>query len=327
LCYKGIIGVSSGKRVPINSPLVHEVQTLHSRNGNGLCPLDLTKPGEFCANPLLCKIVCLVCGDPVMDGTDPDFELFKEFIREPTTDFETIITIQSEMKARGLEWTEQWDTPIHKRCSKKTGCKCVVAVGTTVCPTHFTRLSNPFIPAPIVVTTQPLPASPASTGQVKEKEALLLRYNLTKANWLPPPTATEVVGVEPSSPVKAVISLMPSKPEGGGASKAGSAKAKNSKTVLMAKDAEKCAFTLDRWKGYNSHPTNTKGSPLLPSNVVQGGGKKPFSLQEHMRQFDTELHGPRIRNGVKGYVRYDGVFIPTPHDVNCMQTDGSLTPG
>jgi hypothetical protein len=269
-----------------------------------------------------------------MDGTDPDFELFKEFIREPTTDFETIITIQSEMKARGLEWTEQWDTPIHKRCSKKTGCKCVVAVGTTVCPTHFTRLSTPFFPAPLAVatSTKPSPVLPASTGQAKEKEVLLLHgYNLTKATWLPPPTATEVVGAEPSSPVKAVPSSpMPSKPEGGGGvSKPGSAKkAKNSKTVLMAKDAEKCAFTLDRWKGYNSHPTNTKGTPLPPTNVTQGGGgKRAFSLQEHMRQFDTELHGPRIRNGVKGYVRYDGVFIPTPHDVNCMQTDGSLTPG
>jgi len=316
--------VSSGMRVPLDSPLIDEVQALHSKNGNGLCPLDLSSPGEFCANPLLCKIICLVCGGPVMYGTDPDFELFKEFIREPTTDFETIITIQSEMKERGLEWTEQWDTPIHRRCAKKTVCKCVVAVGTTVCPTHFTRLSDP----PLLGAPIPTPA-PADTKvskvlvpihQPKEK-TVVTRYNLTKAHWLPAPTATEIP--VPLPPAKPVACTMPSK---SGVAPKAPVLAKNSKRMLMAKDAEKCAFKLDRWKGYTSHPTNAKGKAPPPSSTP-GGGKKAFNLQEHMRQFDPELHGPRIRNGVKGYVRYDGVFIPTPHDVNCMDKDGELTPG
>ncbi len=99
--------------------------------------------------------------------------------------------------------------------------------------------------------------------------------------------------------------------------------AKTSKVALMAKAAEKCAFKLDRWKGYTSHPTNT----AREGPTSGGAGHKGFSLQEHTRRFDPELHGPRIRNGVKGYVRYDGVFIPTPHDVNCMHKDGTLTPG
>lgn len=331
LCFKGKIGVSSGIRVPVGSPLIDEVQAMHAAKGNGLCPLDFRNPGEFCSNSLLCKMNCLVCGEAMMDGTEPDFELFLDFMNDPTTEITTMFSIDDVMKTRRLAWTEQWNTPIHRACSKKTVCKCVVAIGTTVCPTHFTRLdSGPprpkSAPAPArVPTTDPDP--PRNDGEDDEPPALatarIYTYKLTKADWLPTPSAMPIPPPEcPPERKKIHITAPIVRPDGQAKPAKTIAKPKTSKTVVLAKAAEKCAFKLDKWAGHNGHPSN-KGLPG-PRVNSEGSG---FSLEEHARRFDPELHGPRVRNGVKGYVRYDGVFIPTTHDVNCMHADGSLTPG
>ena len=75
-CFKGRIGVSSGVQVSKGSPMVDATQVLHAARGNGLCPLDLKAPGEPCENQALCRMTCLVCGQSMVDGTEPEFETF-----------------------------------------------------------------------------------------------------------------------------------------------------------------------------------------------------------------------------------------------------------
>lgn len=342
VCFKGKIGISSGMRVPLGSKLIDEVQALHASKGNGLCPLDFRNPGECCSNPLLCKMNCLVCGKAMMDGTEDDFELFMDFIRDPTTEITTMFSIEDVMKSRGLTWTEQWDTPIHATCSKKTRCKCVVALGTTVCPTHCTRLDA----AKTTVTSGPNPTSSRgrrieqgpivcpTVSKAKEEDPRISlgsthTYRLTKADWLPMPSVLPISRPEQTVDTRKALetrrvheTMAIVRPDVKAKPFKAISKAKTSKTVILAKAAEQCAFKLDKWAGHNAHPTNA-GMPAPHSKAPSKG----FSLEEHARRFDIEFHGPRVRNGVKGYVRYDGVFIPTQHDVNCLNADGTLTPG
>ncbi len=329
-CFKGAIGISSGRRVPVNSPLVDKLQVYFSAQGNGLCPLNLRKPGIPCGNHLLCRFRCLVCGKTTIDGGDDEFELFNEVCGGGPVAVTTGIMISEQMKERGLAWVERWDTPIHKKCLKKMSREQAMAV-TTQAPEVSEQLKRHVVQPQ---TLAPVKKSPPVVGSVGEEPArkesqgiTAVRYTLGKASWLPPPTMT-AVSVTPGS----ASGKLNSRPSGSKAAvvvqaksvkKAEVVRPKTCKAVLMEKAAEKCAFKLDTWTPHNKHPANSSfpgaNKPNVPSTV--------FKLEEHLRLFDPDLHGPRIRNGVKGYVRYDGVFVPTPNDVNCMHADGSLTPG
>ena len=146
-CFKGMIGVSCGLHVTKQSHLVDPVQVFHSSQGNGLPPIDLAAPGEYCENQALCKMVCLVCGKTTIDGEDPAFESFLDFFDEGDDKPVTLkYDIREAMEEHGLVFVNQtgkgkkkagqWDTPVHTKCTFETVCECIVPLGVTTCPTH-----------------------------------------------------------------------------------------------------------------------------------------------------------------------------------------------
>jgi hypothetical protein len=356
-CFKGKIGTSCGLRVDRYSPLVDEVQVMHSSRGNGLCPLDFRYPGEFCVNSKLCRLVCLVCGKTTVDGTDPEFELFCSlFGGESSEDEESVcpVTLKYEihdaMQTHHLVWTEQWDTPIHKGCSMKASCRCVLALGTTFCPKHKFALSRDqstrkmrsgqgrdegFNESKQSMSLRDAPKTmPVTSGDNPRvvPKAVTVKASMEKASWLPPATKTALV-VHYNPPIASNGHLgrkTVTNPNEQSKNMPGNSKT-NIKKARLELDASKCAYKLDTWTA--THPTNQKlkgpageecGSSKDLTQAAQKGG---FSLENHYKLFDPAIHGAWKKNGVKGYVRYDGVFIPTSSDVNILHEDGTLTPG
>lgn len=146
-CFKGAIGVSRGLYVTKQSPLIDAVQVFHSARGNGLPPIDLDSPGEYCPNQALCRMVCLVCGETTIDGEDPSFESFLEFFDEGDDKPVTLkYEIRDAMEDNNLVWVKpavpskkqagEWHTPVHARCTFETDCSCTLPLGSTVCPSH-----------------------------------------------------------------------------------------------------------------------------------------------------------------------------------------------
>lgn len=361
-CFKGKPGVSSGIKVKKGSPLVDEVQAMHAAKGNGLCPIDFRHPGEFCSNPLLCKLVCLVCGKTMVDGEDPEFELFLDVFGGYSSDEEVDVATNHEVKLAvktlGLVWTDQWSTPIHKACSKKAACKCVVAIGTTWCPKcqwpvegkgnaqapsppsfrakakavlvqEGSGEKKPLLPPPVPRAKDlKLVAAPV-VAVVRTKMAL----PFTKADWLPPPSMT-AQAVHLMSPEPPLTGSRNFRDAYGIKGKAGAAvvkpPVKTIKTVRLEQAAATCAYKINAWTA--THPTNKMlggGDITGPSDAAstKHAGGKPFNLADHYRLFDPAQHGWMKIKGVKGFMHYNGVFIPTEHDVICIHEDGTITPG
>lgn len=339
-CFKGRPGVSCGIKVKKGSPLIDEVQAMHAANRNGLTPLDFRHPGDFCSNPALCKMVCLVCGQTMIDGEDPEFELFLNvfggYSSDEEIDVATNYEVKDRMSALGLVWTKQWDTPIHKACSKKAVCKCVVALGTTTCPVHqfpleqnrrslaVTAETQPAkpkppkqLPVPVVATTGVAPSTKVAPAMSRGGTRLM------KADWLPPPKMaanTVQFQASPTGNGKGAAMDVKCKQVGGVIQKQ---PIKTIKTVRLEQAAATCAYKIDAWTAV--HPTNKKLDNPLAATVPGKGSS--FSLEDHYRLFDPDQHGWRKINGVKGFMHYNGVFIPTDQDVIVIHNDGSITPG
>ncbi len=317
-CFKGKIGQSSGQYVSRGSKLIEEVQALHSARGNGLPPLDLKSPGEFCENPELCRLVCLVCGQTTVDGTEDEYSLFQEFFCEESHEITMKYEINDAMTKYGLVWTELWDTPVHAHCSKKTVCKCVVPVGTKVCPVHKRSLAEPPVagkkdaksmraPEGKPKAVVPVPTQPSSRGGVET----------SKATWLPTPSQkTRALGIDAWSEEavgtrkeKKRPAPVPPKP--------------TLKTQQMEAAAKKCKFKINAWSRANTS-WEGRGGEVSHAGGAEAAG---WSLAKHYESFDPEFHGPRVVNGVRGYRRApDGKFLPTPADVNTLNEDGTITP-
>lgn len=312
-CFKGKIGVSCGLYVAPDSTLINKVQVLHASKGNGLRPIDLQTPGDPCENTDLCKMMCLVCGKPTVDGTDDEFQLFLDYFCRETEECPLALRyeISDALEEMDLVLTKQWDMPIHKECSKKTRCKCVVPLGTDVCPTHrcLLEFKTPNNVTPV--------KQPQAVEQRLEPVSIKSVVLLTKADWLPPPTmSTRAVNYanpyadnggqkrygKPGQPVS-----LPVKP--------------TLKTIQLEAAAAKCAFKIDQWTAH--HPTNAK---MSPAQLGTPGGKKPYSLKEHNAKFDSALHGPCQVKGVLGYRLVNMEFVPTTSDVNILHEDGTMTP-
>jgi hypothetical protein len=327
-CFKGKIGVSSGLCVSRGSKLIDEVQAMHARKGNGLCPIDFKSPGEFCENQEFCKLACLVCGQATVHGTDPEFELFLQLFCEETHAITLRYEINDAMAKYDLAWTEAWDTPVHARCCKKTVCKCVVPVGTTVCPVHKRQLDREPVsmlqtrkprPSPLVIPTfqPPVPAAEsckkAPAGAMPRAPAAAVE----RASWLPSPTAR--------TRAQAVLDLPPadsrrvepvSKKRPAPAPKPNA----NTKRALLEASAESCKFKINDW---SNAAVTWEGREQQPEQKASDG----WSLALHNRTFDPALHGYREVNGVYGYRRApDGKFIPTQATVNTLNPDGTMTP-
>lgn len=326
-CFKGTIGVSCGLYVTKESRLIDQVQVLHSARGNGLPPLDLASPGDFCENHELCKLTCLVCGKATIDGADPEFGLFLDFFGG---DEEQPMTLKYEinqvMEQNELVWTDQWDTPVHQACSKKIACKCVVPVGATTCRTHAPRMparpppvvqqqqqkqraakAEVFKPAIIIAASKPVVRVTAASGLVLEK-----------ASWLPPPSMAAAT-VSTSHLPSAVSPLHPPK-------KKPVPPKPNVQSMRLEAAGATCAFKITQWAG--EHPTNARLSKREGKDETEAkDGKGVFSWKRHYEKFDVRLHGAWKIGGVEGYKRGDNVFIPTSSAVNILHDDGTMSPG
>lgn len=314
-CFKGKIGVSCGLYVNANDPLVNKTQAWHVSNGNGLNLLDFTSPGDFCENTELCKLVCLVCGQATIDGTEAEFQLFYDYFGRENDECPLVLKyeINDAMERLNLKWTDHWDTPIHASCSKKLACKRVVP--PTKAPQKQAQQQPRATPAQTsVVTHSPAPA-PATASLVLMK----------KADWLPPAIMNaSVVNYNP-----------PSESTGRKTAACGTTQKKNPpppkptlKAVQLSAAAAKCAFKIDQWTGL--HPTNARveGGKMTDgeAHTTSGSKEKPYSLKEHNERFDPSVHGPCMVDGVLGYRLVNMRFIPTTSDVNTLNEDGTLTP-
>ena len=326
-CFKGKIGVSSGLCVSRGSKLIDEVQALHSRKGNGLCPLDLKSPGEFCDNQELCKLACLVCGEATVHGSDPEFELFLQLFCEETHSITLRYEINDAMAKYGLAWTETWDTPVHARCCKKTVCKCVVPVGTTVCPVHKRQLDRepPAMkkdrPPPITIPVFK-PAAPPAPAAASHAMPRAPAAGVERASWLPLPTATTR-----AQPVLNVPPPVVDSTRRGDTGKKRPVPAPkpnaNTKRALLEASAGTCKFKINDW---SNAAVTWEGREAPPSGST-GASHDGWSLALHNRTFDPMLHGYREVNGVYGYRRApDGKFIPTRATANTLHPDGTMTP-
>jgi hypothetical protein len=316
-CFKGKIGVAGGLCVAKGSLLIDEVQVLHSAKGNGLRPLDLKSPGEFCVNPALCRLVCLVCGKTTVDGEDTEFETFLEFFGgEDDHPLTTKYEIHEAMETHGLVWTEQWDTPVHKHCSKKMACKCVVPIGATVCPVHKRVLLKPA-PPPCSAAPLPAPMPPSFKARAQEgtrgPTALIAGQGsaLTKASWLPARStiATAVTSFHTHNTVKVGKKAVPL------------AVKPTLLTERLKEAASACAFKIPEWTG--THPTNVK---LDASRIEPGKKGQKFCLREHTNNFDELTDGAWLIKGVSWYKPHNGPLVLTPVGVNTLHEDGTMTP-
>lgn len=317
-CFKGKIGVSCGLYVAPDNTLINKVQVLHASEGNGLSPIDLQTPGDLCENTDLCKMICLVCGKPTLDGTDDEFQLFLDFFCRESEECPLALRyeINDALEELDLVLTKQWDMPIHKGCSKKTRCKCVVPLGTTICPTHHCSLVEASKVTPVKPVKQQAAVEQRPAAIIKTTPSVV--HLLEKADWLPPATmSTRAVNYanpyadgghkrygKPSQPVPLVKPTL--------------------KSIQLEAAAAQCAFKIDQWTGH--HPTNAKLSLGKLEPGAGGAKKKPYSLKEHNDKFDPAIHGPCQVNGVLGYRLVNMEFVPTTSDVNILNEDGTLTP-
>ena len=319
-CFKG------GKEVQVSkgSPtMIHKVQALHANNGNGLRVLDLKSPGEFCSRQVMCSLVCLVCGDVMIEGSDTDYELFQYLFCEETHRVELKFEITDAMTRHDLVWTDDpsWDLPVHARCcNKKTVCKCVVPLGTLICPVHkrsleprpceelpsVSKKSEPRAkakesePRPVVQKTVIPAGMPIVTATASEK-----------VRWLPAPTETtraENAAITMEEPTKKRAKPLPKK-----------------KAEEPVQEDKTFKYKLDDWSRANTTWEGRTSKTKTDYAEAASGGWQ--GLGAHYETFNEDFHGPRVLNGVKGYRRApDGKFQPTAADVNILNDDGTLTP-
>lgn len=278
-------------------------------------------------------MTCLVCGQSMVDGTEPEFETFLRLFCGDEAEQGVEVTLKFEirdaMDALGLVWVEGWDTPVHAGCAKKTVCKCVVPVGCTFCPAHQ-RTLLPRTSAGATTSSKPQPKTMECGGKEERKEPMPISSRsqeqaqaplapvtvVGRATWLAQPTATTRAGaaVPPAQNREKRQKKLPPPPP----------RKPTIKTAQMEAAAKTCAFTLQsRWAAQGAGMYGAGGAGGAEQQQQAG-----FSLSKHYKAFDTELHGYRVVNGVWGYRRApDGKFIPTPHGVNVLHEDGTMSPG
>jgi hypothetical protein len=285
--------------------------------------LDLKSPGEFCENQVMCSLVCLVCGDVMIEGSDTDYELFQYLFCEETHRVELKFEITDAMTRHELVWTDDpcWDLPVHARCSEKKGvCKCVVPLGTRVCPVHKRSLAAEQRPVgetaearrPKVEKSEPRPTAPVvQQATLPAGMPIVTASASKKAHWLPPPTGST------RAENAAVIEEQ--------AKKKARPLPKVKKAEEPVEEDKTFKYRLDDWSRANT-TWEGRAAPGEPTAAVANSGGWR-GLATHYATFNEEFHGPRVLNGVKGYRRApDGKFQRTAADVNILNEDGTLTP-
>jgi hypothetical protein len=294
---------------------------MHANSGNGLRVLDLKNPGEFCEDQVMCSLVCLVCGDVMIEGSDTDYELFQYLFCEETHRVELKFEITDAMTRHELVWTDDpaLDLPVHARCceaeKKNRACKCVVPLGTTVCPVHKRPLLRPAV-EPSPVEPKQKPVAPRGVVQKTSLPAGMPMVTATaseRVRWLPAPTGTtraENAAMIEEEQAKKRAKPLP-KP--------------TKKPEEPVKEDKTFKYRLDDWSRANT--TWDGRATTAAAGMKEGSAGGWRGLAAHYATYNEEFHGPRVLNGVRGYRRApDGKFQPTAADVNILNEDGTLTP-
>ena len=309
LCFKGRIGHSGGERVPATSKRIDSIQATNSRQGNGLPLLDLqyeSKPEDFCENPFMCKVVCLVCGKAVIHGEDDAFQLFLDCCNGDDRNGMAKFELDDALERNEAVWTECWNTPIHEDCAWRGRCGCWMPKGAKECKKHRPR---PRIPAatqkskPISVKArQPEKTVPA------EKRAVFKLDGMKKgvASWLQGTNRSAVLTTE-----------MQEQPKFRFDSKIGRKKPEppkpNKKLLAAASTSKKMDIFLA--KNLDS-PKASEGEARIRT--------MSFSLERHIASFDDRIHGYYRTSKGYFYLFPDGRRVQVLSEVNEMMEDGSL---
>lgn len=316
-CYRGFrVEV---ERVPPDSPRIDGEQ----RDCSSLPLLDMQAEGPRCKPR--CRVICLVCGNPVAFPCEPDYdealqavEQYEEELEETRAEVmdgmhgfgrlgqqmldDIDRRFHRHLRRLGMAWHPRWRKLVHSRCVKKAKCDCVLSVGARTCPTHK-RSVLPTARRPPVIMPQKEEEKAACPPPV---QAQIPRHGATiiKATWLKTPTsmASSVHSV-PSLPVQTPRPVPASKP-----------KPKPCKPNLrLQQAAAKCA-RLDGWTG--------QAKPALADSHGQA-----FDERRHHELFDPFQHGYFSKNGVDMYRFPHGPVVQVFSAVNTLTKDGRLIPG
>jgi len=264
----------------------------------------------------------------MIEGSDTDYELFQYLFCEETHRVELKFEITDAMTRHELVWTDDpaWDLPVHARCceteKKNRACKCVVPLGTVVCPLHKRPLIRAISaavdePSPVVVKKKK-PVVVVQKTSLPAGMPMGTATSSARARWLPTPTTTtraENAAIMEEEQAKKRAKPLP-KPM------------KKPEAPLVVQD-NTFKYKLDDWSRANTTWEGRNVSRAASGGEPGGGvvGRSWQGLSAHYATYNDEFHGPRVINGVKGYRRApDGKFQPTQADVNILGEDGTLTP-
>ena len=310
LCFKGRIGHSRGLRVPSNSPNICKVQSLHSRAGNGLPLLDLecdAEEDDYCENPLLCSVNCLVCGRAIIHGEDPAYAMIRSTCQGEEPDVCSWFEIDQALTDNGAAWTEQWNTPVHKKCARKGRCKCWIPLGATECKKHKPLPAIPLAQAVTRPAVVPKPAAPVARTVLDIKV-----MSKGTASWLAGMCGPATCTVDNAPDERPRACQAPSRNQ---AKKPKPPPPKPNKNLLLA--GSKCQ-KLDTWASPAQH--------AMPAKSDKPAARGAFSLSSHSRSFDDRLHGYTRTSKGMFYVFPDGRREQVYSCVNIIKEDGTLVP-
>jgi hypothetical protein len=317
-CYRGFrVEV---ERVPADSPRIDEEQ----RKSSSLPLLDLESEGPRCKPR--CRLICLVCANPVAFPSEPDYdealqavERYEEELEEARAEVlegmqgfgrlgEQMLSdidrrFQRQLRRLGMAWHPRWRKLVHSRCVKKAKCDCVLSVKASVCPTHKRSVLPPTRRPPAIMPPkkdeEERPARPPPV------QATTRGVTIIKATWLKPPTsaASCVLAAPTSLPAHAPRPVPASKP-----------KPKPCKPNLRLQQAAAKCTRLDGWTG--------QAKPTLAHADLQA-----FDERRHHELFDPFQHGYFSKNGVDMYRFPHGPAVQVFSAVNTLTKDGRLIPG
>jgi hypothetical protein len=323
MCFKTRLGEASADRVRLDSPRIDKDQLRHSRAGASRIPvLDLSCPGDICPHRETCGVNCLVCGQSVFDGESPEYQVFRKVLEQGDTEskkgpktlraFEQICIrekVREALASKQAVMVGDWAMPVHGRCSQKRACGCVMPLGAESCPCKRPRFSvREPSPTPVQAGKRPEPcAAPVKPkGEPREKtrgaEGVLVSSGVSSG-----------VGAIKGRGAVLTASVEIVRESGGGElcmppvlkkPKPAPAKAAKPLPTGMRK--------LDGW--------------MLPVAMPASAPSAAFSVREHLRRFDPDVHGYVLTKEGMCYRFPDGRFVRVYAGVNALHEDGTLTP-
>jgi hypothetical protein len=368
LCYRGQIGVSGTEFVPekdAGDERLDREQLALSRKGNGLPALDMTSPGERCESAVMCRVVCLVCGQSMLDGDDPDFEALVEIMDELEgmhLEFEEeVANCGLEQLVKGMEqdvakksaralreynlsWVGHWGRPIHAHCAQTAPCGCVVHVGAAACVKHGRHIPQRRAPAGPKKrgSSPPAPIMSSSSREEEDHHPAILSVKhrvpsgvgvvtgtgtlAKRATWLPHATDMATTDSQvPTTTTTATSKFIMMKRKAGPPPAPPKAPYAHTTRGKMLKAASTC-HRLDGWVSSSGRLTpGTNTMATTSSSSGQADGKK-YDLRRHNSTYDPFVHGPFRKNGEYWFLRPDGKAVRAQEGVCEFNEQGELEP-